>query len=148
EWGGRERYTAGMHDSTQGDKQAAHGRLVDRLRAQADDVRRLTSGLDESQLSTRTVPDKWSLKELVCHLVRVQELFEARVEKLLAEDDPAIASYEPESDPAFDAMVARPSESSLRALLDGRQRLAARLATLGPAEWHRTGRHPDYPRYD
>ncbi len=53
------------------DKHAVHGGITARLRQQADDVRRLTSRLDEEQLAARTVAGKWSLKELTCHVWRV-----------------------------------------------------------------------------
>lgn len=61
------------------DKHATHQQLILRLRQQADDVRRLTSDLDETQLATRTVPEKWSVKELVCHLLRIYQLYQRRV---------------------------------------------------------------------
>ncbi|HET9320663.1 MAG TPA: hypothetical protein VFO27_12840, partial [Bryobacteraceae bacterium] len=57
---------------THSDKHEAHRRLIARLRQQADDVRRIAAGLDEVSLAKRTIPEKWSLKELVCHLHRVQ----------------------------------------------------------------------------
>ena len=53
-----------------------HARLAARLREQANDIRRFTAGLDEETLARRPSPDKWSLKELVAHLWRVQEVFE------------------------------------------------------------------------
>jgi hypothetical protein len=126
-----------------------HVALLTRLRIHADDVRRLTKGLDESALAMRAMPDKWSLKELVCHVWRIQDLFEERVEAMLSGDNPAIAPYEdPDGDPDFLRRAARPAGESLQAFFDGRQRLCDRLATLSPEAWHRTGRHPQYPHYD
>src|SRR5947208_12736108 len=76
------------HAHQRDDKHEAHRRLVERLRQQADDVRRLTAGLDEELIAKRTVPEKWSLKELVCHLHRVQQVFGGRVETMLVQDNP------------------------------------------------------------
>jgi hypothetical protein len=45
-------------------------------------------------------------------------------------------------------MVSRPSRNSLAAFLQSREKFADRLEKLSPAEWHRTGRHPEYPHYD
>ena len=133
---------------THSDKHEAHRQLVARLRQQAGDVGRITSGLDEASLAKRTIPDKWSLKELVCHLHRIQQVFESRVDAVLAQDNPAIASYMPDGDAEFEKMIARPAQDGITAFLEDRERLAGRLEELSPAAWHRPGRHPDFPHYD
>jgi len=125
-----------------------HRRLIARLLQQAEDVRRLATGLDEEKLSRRTMPGKWSLKELVCHLRRVQHVFEGRIFSMLGEENPALPPYEPEGDAEFDAMVRRPGADTLAGFLRERTLLAARLEALAPAEWHRPGHHPEYANYD
>jgi hypothetical protein len=126
-----------------------HRRIVSRLGEQAHDVRRLTSGLDEETLSKRTMPGKWSLKEILCHLWRVQQIFEERIRAMLAQDNPAVVPYDPEGDPEFDKLVAAsPCQDSLAGFLADRERLAAALESLSAAEWHRPGRHPEFPQYD
>jgi uncharacterized protein (TIGR03083 family) len=130
------------------DKHAAHAALVARLRQQRDDVRRMTSGLDEAALLARTTAGKWSLKELVAHLTCVQQLFGRRIETMLEHDNPAIAPYEPDGDPEFDALMKKPAEELLATFFSGRDWLAQRLEGLSPAQWHRPGRHPEYAHYD
>lgn len=130
------------------DKHEIHRRLVDRLRQQADDIRRLTVGLDEEMLAKRPVPEQWCLKELVCHLHRVQEVFAARVEAMLAQDNPRITRYEPEGDTEFEKIVAKPGKDALVSFLENRERLLGRLTELTPAEWHRRGTHVEFPNYD
>ncbi|HVC21732.1 MAG TPA: DinB family protein [Vicinamibacterales bacterium] len=130
------------------DRHAAHARLIARLRQQADEVRRMTSGLDERALATRTVAGKWSLKELAAHLARVQQVFGRRIEAMLEHDNPAVAGYEPEGDREFDSLVARPAAEVLQAFFSGRDWLIQRLDGLSAAQWHRTGRHPEFERYD
>lgn len=130
------------------DKHEAHRQLVARLRQQAGDVRRLTSGLEEAPLARRLKPEQWSLQELVCHLWRVQQIFEERIDRMLTEESPAITTYNPEGDAEFGALVAQPAAVSLAGFLEARTRLAERLETLTPADWHRPGRHPDFPHYD
>jgi len=137
-----------MSGHTHSDKHEAHRKLVARLRQQAEDVKRMTAGLDEASLAKRTIPDKWSLKELVCHLDRVQQLFEGRVDVVLTQDNPSIAKYDPERDKEFEKMVLLPTKDSLAAFLQSREKFADRLEKLSPAEWHRVGRHPEYPHYD
>lgn len=128
--------------------QEAHSRLVRRLEEQAADVRRLSAELGEDDLARRTVPDKWSLKELVCHLWRVQQVFLARLEAMLSEDEPALASYQPEGDAEFERMARGAAAECLQAFESDRERLIERLQDLTPAEWRRRGRHPEYPSYD
>ena len=137
-----------MPQHTHSDKREAHRQLITRLRQQADDVRRITAGLDESSLAKRTIPDKWSLKELVCHLHRVQQVFEHRINAVLTQDNPPIVSYEPEGDVEFEKMVTRAGKDCLTALLESRELFTGRLEKLSPTEWHRPGRHPEYPHYD
>lgn len=129
-------------------RQDAHRRLVARLRRQAEDVRRLASGLDEESLARRTISDKWSQKELVCHLGRVQQVFEGRLKAMLAQDNPAIAYYEPEGDSQFEKLVRQPASQSPAGFLADRERLGAELERLSPEQWHRRGGHPQFPDYD
>lgn len=136
-----------MASSTHGGHDA-HRRLIARLRDQAEEVRRLTSDLTEAQLAARTVPGKWSLKELVAHLQRVQQVFSDRIEALVREENPSIASYDPDQDGEFSALAAQPARALVEAFLADRARLVARLEGLAPADWHRPGRHPEFPHYD
>lgn len=126
-----------------------HTGLITRLRIQADDVRRLMTGLDEPTLARRTDPGKWSLKELACHLWVVQDLFDGRVQAMLDGDNPRITPYaDPDSDPVFLKRVALPASDSLPAFFDSRVRFCGRLDALSPESWDRTGRHPEYLHYD
>src|SRR5438477_6075624 len=103
-----------MPDHANGDKHQVHLKLVDRLRRQAAEVRRLTRGLDETQLSTPTIPGKWSLKELVCHFRRMEQVFGERFDRLLTVDNPPIVPYSPEGDEAaFHALQAHSTEEIL-----------------------------------
>jgi hypothetical protein len=136
-----------MTDDSRADR-AAHARVVQRLRDQADDVRRLVAGLDEESLSKRTIPEKWSLKELVCHVLKVQRVFSERLERMLAEENPSVTSYKAENDPDFEKMTARQAEETLAAYLAERERHLERLEDLSPAQWHRVAQHPDFPIYD
>jgi DinB superfamily len=131
------------------DKHLVHVALVERLRRQAAEVRRLTRGLDESQLATRTIVGKWSLKELVCHFMRMEEIFGARFDRLLTEDSPIITPYmSPEGDDAFVALQAQSTAEVLECYTQAREALCQRLEALPPADWHRKGRHPDFEHYD
>jgi hypothetical protein len=125
-----------------------HSRLVARLRDHADDLRRLTSGLDEEKLAHRPVPENWSLKELLCHLWRLQEVFEMRIEAMLTETNPVFAPYAQDNDPEFLEKMQNNSADLLEGLLSDREQLLALLDSLKPSDWRKHAIHPEYPHYD
>jgi hypothetical protein len=136
------------HAHAHGDKHQAHLKLVDRLRRQAAEIRRLTLGLNEEQLATPTIPGKWSLKDLVCHFRRMEQVFGDRFDRVLTTDNPPIGPYSPENDAAFVAFQTQPTEDVLQDYLREREALCRRLEGLSPADWHRKGRHPQFEQYD
>jgi uncharacterized protein (TIGR03083 family) len=131
-----------------GAEAAAHERILARLRDHAVEVRRLFAGLDDESLSRHTVPEKWSLKELLCHISRVQRVFDARLDAVLSEDNPEIAYYGPEGDIIFEEMADHPAAETLSDFLEDRERLLSRLERLSPEDWRRPGRHPEFANYD
>jgi hypothetical protein len=137
-----------MATHTAAETQHAHQRLVMRLRDQANEVARLVSGLDEDVLARRTVPGKWSLKELVAHLWRVQEVFEGRIEAMLTHSDPPIGRYEPDGDPEFEEKLKSTACELLEGFRTEREQLTTLLDSLSTGDWHRAGAHPDFPHYD
>ncbi len=145
---------SGHHDShstkhaSHSDRHAVHLKLVDRLRRQAAEVRRLTIGLDEVKLATPTVPGKWSLKELGCHFRRIEQVFGDRFDRLIKEDNPEMVLYSPDRDKAFDELMTHATEQVLEEYLCEREALCRRLENLPPEAWHRKGRHPEYANYD
>jgi len=132
-----------------GDKHAVHLALVQRLRAQAREVGRLTAGLDEASLAARSAPDKWSLKELVCHLRRMESVFGDRFSGMLANEHFVITPYlDPDGDEEFLGLTGRPAADVLSEFLNEREALCQRLEKLSPVEWHRKAAHPQFPHYD
>lgn len=130
------------------DKHAVHLELVERLRRQAADVTRLTSGLPETTLATPTAPGKWSLKQLVCHFRRMEEVFADRLSRMLSEETEIVPYANPDADPRFLELTKASTEDVLADYLREREALCRRLEALSPAEWHRKARHPEFPHYD
>jgi hypothetical protein len=131
------------------EKHSVHLALVQRLRTQAADVRRLTAGLDDEALASRTVPDKWSPKELVCHFRRMESIFGERFRRMLSDESTVIVPYnDPDADEEFVKLTRRPAQEVVLEYLTEREALCARLETLSAAEWHRKAIHPEFPHYD
>ena len=125
-----------------------HLALVQRLRAQAADVNRLAAGLDETALATRSVPEKWSMKELICHFRRMETIFGDRFTRMLTEDITIVPYESPDGDDVFLAMTRRPTADVLAEFLSEREALCRLLEGLTPAQWHRKAKHPQFPHYD
>jgi hypothetical protein len=127
----------------------SHRRLVDRLNAQAADVQRLTAGLHENHLSKHVVSSRWSLKELVSHLHRMQGVYvQERLELMLARENPELPAYAPDSDPAFVQLAEQAASETVASYMREREQLVARLKGLTAEQWHRPGRHPVYSQSD
>jgi len=137
----------GEHQHTEG-KHAVHLALVTRLRTQAAEIQRLALGLDEASLATRSVPNKWSMKELICHLRRMETVFADRFNRMLTEETTIVPYDDPDSDPLFHELTRRPAAEVLAEFLDERQALCLRLEGLTPAQWHRKAKHPQFQHYD
>jgi uncharacterized damage-inducible protein DinB len=128
---------------------AVRQQLIGRLREHAGDVRRITDGLGDAALQRRIEPEQWSLAELVCHLLRVQHLFEGRIGAMLERDEPAFESYAPESDAGFvDFVASHQGRKAVEGFLIERDRFADRLDGLSPGQWLRRGRHPTFAAFD
>jgi len=79
---------------------------------------------------------------------RVQQVFEGRLDALLTQENPTIVGYEPQQDPEFEAITRKSSAELLAWFEETRGRILARLERLSKAQWHRPGRHAEYPAYD
>jgi hypothetical protein len=134
--------------SESGVAEGLHARLASRLRDQASDIRRLVSGLDDEALARRPDPEKWSLKETVAHLWRVQEVFESRIEAMLTQTKPALTPYDEGQDPLFEAKLAAGCEELLSGFLGDREELVSLLDSLSSADWRRRGTHPEFRHFD
>lgn len=110
-------------------------------------VRELVEEMPPPLRKRRLRPEKWSLHEHACHLAVAQNLFEERLERMLAEDNPVIRPYQPHEDDAPDRLLVMDLEATLAQFEAHRKRLVERLRRLTPAEWRRPARHPEYARY-
>ena len=86
---------------------------LDRLRTQHEVIGVLISGLNESELTHRPIPDKWSVKENIAHLTCYQPRVIERTNKILQEDNPSFPDYIPEDDPEFPKLLSMSVEELL-----------------------------------
>jgi hypothetical protein len=99
-----------------------------------------------ANLKWRPAPDKWSVHEHACHLATDHGLFSGRLDEMLREENPRMIPYEGEGDtPGI--LMKMDLDASLERFVHERAEIVARLRQLTPAQWERTGDHPDYSHY-
>jgi hypothetical protein len=70
-------------------------RIIWNLRSLPNELDDLLNGLDEETLRWRPIPNKWSIKEIMCHLRDMErEAYLARYTKILTEENPALPNVD------------------------------------------------------
>jgi len=64
------------------------------LSSTPEEVRSLLSAMNPDNLSTSPNPDKWSAREIICHLADCELVFGFRLRQTLAEDAPIIQPFD------------------------------------------------------
>lgn len=117
-------------------------RLLTNLKSLPNELDDLLRGLDEDTLRWRPIPNKWSIKEIMCHLRDMERLaYLARYRRILTEDNPLM----PNVDQDRIAIETDYINQDARAALEEFKRLRwETIQTLGgaPVEaWSRAGTH-------
>jgi len=121
--------------------------IITRLAEHGEEVRSFTQGLSEQNLKERPSPDKWSLHELVLHLIETQDIFIQRLTRLLVEEKPDIEPFEPDRARREGLYLVEHLEGRLATFTEQRATLVKLLQTLADNQWLREGKHPDIRHY-
>ena len=117
-------------------------RLLWNLKSLPNELEDLLKDLDEETVRWRPIPNKWSIKEIVCHLRDMERLaYLARYRRMLSEENPLMPNVDQDR-------LARDYDyinQNRRAALEEFKRLRSEtIQTLqaAPVEaWHRGGTH-------
>jgi uncharacterized damage-inducible protein DinB len=112
-----------------------------RLKNQLDCLPILLQGLKDGALDNQPVPGKWSARQNLAHLARYHQIFLERVERILAEDRPALRRYAAEEDAGWPPWTTLPAGEVLSRLARLRAQLVERVDGLSSDELARTGVH-------
>lgn len=117
-------------------------RILWNLKSLPQELDDLLSGLDEETLRWRPIPNKWSIKEIMCHLRDMErEAYLARYNRILSEENPAM----PNVDQDRLAREGNYINQDTQAALDEFKRLRAEtvrtLESAPPEKWSRVGFH-------
>jgi hypothetical protein len=94
-------------------------------------------------LMKRPEQDKWSIKELVCHLLDTELVTAARMKTVIAEDNPTLQAFD--QDKWSEKLNYMEWDMKETLLLFGlsRSAMAGILRNLPAAAWKRTGQHTE-----
>ncbi|MBV8845327.1 MAG: DinB family protein [Bryobacterales bacterium] len=67
--------------------------LLERFRRGAELLAIATTGAAGTELDFKPAPDKWSVRQVVCHLADTEAVYVMRIRQVLAEDNPVLKSF-------------------------------------------------------
>lgn len=120
--------------------------LIDQYRAGYDEVTRALEGITDRELDARPAPGKWSPREIVHHLADSEMTSAIRLRRLVAEESPALPSYD-QDEYARRLFYDRPIAASLAAFRYARESTVEILDRMTPEHWQRAGTHSEMGVY-
>jgi len=112
--------------------------LLEALASTPADVARLTRALDDTTAAWRSAPHEWSSRDVVNHLRYIEPLYRARLQRVLAEDEPTIPYIHPDTLPDEPEL---PVAALAEAFRLARADTLALLRDLQPGQWQRAALH-------
>ncbi len=118
--------------------------MVDALGVTPVLLETLLAGVTQAQAQAARGGDEgWNVVEVVCHLRDHEERMLERLRAMRDEDNPAIVPYNQEELARERQYAAQELRQALADWKRLRENHVALLAALAPADWGRTGRHPE-----
>ncbi|HRQ36610.1 MAG TPA: DinB family protein [Chloroflexota bacterium] len=113
--------------------------LLNALTATPSDLERLLKSVDDSHLTYRPTPDEWSIADVLCHLVMVEQQGLTRLQRMVTERPSTIPAIYPDA-----AMhdLTQPTTTLLINFRQARQTMLAFLRELKAGDWQVTAVHP------
>lgn len=103
----------------------------------------LAEVLERPDVAVRPTPDRWSDLEYVCHVRDVFRRFEARIDLMVAEDDPLFANWDQDVTAVEDDYAHQDPATVAPELEDAAGSFIRRVDSLTPDERERPGRRSD-----
>jgi hypothetical protein len=121
------------------------GDIVSILGTQLDETLALLRSIPEERASFRYAPDKWSIKELVGHVIDSERIFSYRALRFARNDQTPLPGYEQDDYVANGSYDAQPLAELAAELESVRRSTLFLLKHLGDDAWTRTGLANDAP---
>jgi len=94
----------------------------------------------ESMLAWKPAPDRWSIIEVLGHLVMIERLYEQRARRIVLEDSPSLPKYVP---PDEGEPQKRSAQQHMEEFVPLRRAFVFYLHSVPSSAAGRTGRHPE-----
>jgi hypothetical protein len=118
--------------------------LIDTMADAPAQLRAAVKGLTDQQLDTPYRPGGWTVRQVVHHLPDSHMNAYTRFKLGVTEDEPTIKTYEEGRWAELADAKTAPIEPSLVLFENLHKRWVTFLRSLGPAEWARNVRHPEW----
>jgi hypothetical protein len=117
-------------------------RLLNNLRSLPNELQDLLEDLDEEMLRWRPIPNKWSIKEIMCHLRDMELLaYLARYKKMLAEDHPMMEVVDQNRLAYENDYINQDANAALHDFIILREETVKLLGSATVGDWSRLGVH-------
>lgn len=117
-------------------------RLLNNLRSLPNELTDLLADLDEETLRWRPIPNKWSIKEIVCHLRDMEQLaYLARFKRMLNEDQPVMENVDQNHLAYENDYLNQDTKAALNEFKNLRSETVNLLAGASVEDWNRQGVH-------
>src|SRR5262245_31325050 len=117
-------------------------RLLWNLRSLPNELMDLIDELDEETLRWRPIPDKWSVKEMLCHVRDIErEIFHPRYQAMLTEHEPALATVDPDRLAYERDYINQDAQTALAEFTRARSEVVRLLESAPVEAWSRRGQH-------
>jgi uncharacterized damage-inducible protein DinB len=115
--------------------------IIDEYEQAPARLRAIVSGLTRDELMARPGPGKWSILEVVCHIVDSDAIAIDRMKRMICEDNPTLLNADENVYAERLFMHDQDLEDALTLLEVGRRQFARVLRKLPPEAFIRTGTH-------
>ena len=117
-------------------------RLLSNLKSLPNELEDLLTGLDEETFRWRPIPNKWSIKEIMCHLRDMERLaYLARYRRILTEDNPHLANVDQDRIAFESDYINQDAQSALHEFAKLRNETIQTLEGAPTEVWSRSGVH-------
>ncbi len=117
--------------------------LIEQYLVGPQQLRDAIAGMTGDQMNATPVPDKWSTRQVICHIADFEPVYANRMKRAIAEDEPTIFSGDPDAFVASLTYDQRDIEEELQLIESVRKHVARILRTLKPEEFQRTVKHSE-----
>lgn len=109
-------------------------------------LRRLVRDLPDATIRARPAPGEWAIVEVVAHLADTDERSLGRTRRMLDEDEPALAPYDPDQLAIERRYIDMAVDDELRRFEGLRAEQVEILEGLTDEGWRRIGNHGEHGR--